>query len=1009
MRIVARKLFVILWLLLGAAGLAAPRQAPPKPDAGDRAEREIYVPFDNLNILLEDGAHHVLLDRDEYDKLVQKARRKEAQRPPLAALLASADYQVALGQERAAITGKLELEVLDEGLHAIRLDLGGIGLRALQVDGESAAIGRGADGRLRLFVEGKGRRQLKLEAVAPLQTTAARQVLHFQLPTPAATSLRLTAPGDVEVKSGAAVARRVFDGTAGETRFDLLPKSGPLSLVMTLNSRLKRKERVVVARGVYVDELTEANEQLHATISFSITRSARPEHFCDPVAVPAGFEVTSVASPELARWVIRRDGGRRIVTATLREEVTGTIVLAASARRTRPALRGWRLPRFEPLDVAGEVAIVGLLVEDRLKVEGLEAAGLIPIDHQVLSQAMPQTFSTSRGRRAAAAYYAPQAKFSLAANLYKPPAKLRVTGNLLLILGKSGLEAKGGFAVRPEEEIVFGLDFTVPAGWDVTTVADDGGAALAFERHPATGGASRVRVQLPKGVAVGRERRIFFTAVNVPPGWLEPWQSRGLAFPVFAAVGAARDVGAIAVEARDDMRARPAALENLTPLDEAEKKKYGLEGAAASLAYRYESQPYSASLEIERTTPRLTAETYSFFRLEQDALTAHYELVYTIEQARQQRLALVLPSDTPAALSISGLAGVTVKEYTSKDIDNGRRWEVLLAQAQSGEARLAVDFVQPLVKGDEGEVVLPLVRAADVAYQSGLLAVEGHAELDVRIDQHPRRVDVGELIDASYRPGPRLLGAFGFVGEPPAVKLQVKRHPGYALPPAIVQRAELATTLSANGLSQSSARFLLRTKSLFLQVMLPPDAVLWSVTLDGKPAQPQQQGGSILLGLPAGAPGVTRDLRVVYETPSRQLVFWDRLELPAPRLFLHASETGAGVELPVVDLNWQLYLPTGFKVVQSAGAVTPDAVEPPTMAATRLVRFLYGAAGGLAFRRGLLGGCLQLVGGTLMKARSSRRVYSFGREQSVGDVAAGGGRRPPPPRWRTTVKTSGRR
>ncbi len=102
---------------------------------------------------------------------------------------------------------------------------------------------------------------------------------------------------------------------------------------------------------------------------------------------------------------------------------------------------------------------------------------------------------------------------------------------------------------------------------------------------------------------------------------------------------------------------------------------------------------------------------------------------------------------------------------------------------------------------------LPIIVADGVAYQSGLVAVEGCAELEVKVDTPARQVDVGELADAEYQPGRRLLGAYGFVGDPPAVKIDVLRHPGYGLYPAIVQECELDTNLSPDGQSQTQARF----------------------------------------------------------------------------------------------------------------------------------------------------------------------------------------------------------
>ena len=85
----------------------------------------------------------------------------------------------------------------------------------------------------------------------------------------------------------------------------------------------------------------------------------------------------------------------------------------------------------------------------------------------------------------------------------------------------------------------------------------------------------------------------------------------------------------------------------------------------------------------------MTSRTFSFFRIEPDALSCHYELIYAIEEARTQRLALLLPKDTLASLSITALDGVKLKEFGSEMAGEQRRWNVLLAEAQRGRVRLA--------------------------------------------------------------------------------------------------------------------------------------------------------------------------------------------------------------------------------------------------------------------------------------------------------------------------------
>ena len=342
---------------------------------------------------------------------------------------------------------------------------------------------------------------------------------------------------------------------------------------------------------------------------------------------------------------------------------------------------------------------------------------------------------------------------------------------------------------------------------------------------------------------VGEAYQVRFRAVRTPPGWLADWQSQAVEFPAFAVLGATRDEGAVAVEARDDLTVRPERVEQLTPLDGRRKADRSRPGRRQPPRWPIATKAPSTRPRwwSERTRPRLTARTFSFFRVDPDALNCHYELNFTVEEARVRRLSFWLPKDTPASLGIAALDGVKLKESDPEMSSGRRRWNVSLAEPQRERVRLAVDFQQPLpgtgpfsaetqLPADVGRkhgpvpCSLPMVTADGVAYQSGLVAVEGCAELDVRVDTSARPVDVGELADAEYQPGRRLLGAYGFVGDPAAVKLDVLRHPGYAICPAIVQRCELDTNLSPDGQSQTQARFKLRTKAVYLQVKLPARA-----------------------------------------------------------------------------------------------------------------------------------------------------------------------------------------
>ena len=109
---------------------------------------------------------------------------------------------------------------LEDGLQALPLELGGVGLRDARLDDRPAAIGRNDAGQARLFVEGRGRHRLTLEMVTPLQTSAAQQSLDFRLPAAPAAQLRLTVPGNVDAQRRLAV--EPLGQTPGKAGSDVL-------------------------------------------------------------------------------------------------------------------------------------------------------------------------------------------------------------------------------------------------------------------------------------------------------------------------------------------------------------------------------------------------------------------------------------------------------------------------------------------------------------------------------------------------------------------------------------------------------------------------------------------------------------------------------------------------------------------------------------------------------------------------------------------------------------------
>jgi hypothetical protein len=140
----------------------------------------------------------VFLTRQEYDDLVKQAKAKPQTPAPHKLVLASAEYDGELQEGRALISGTLTIDVLEDGLFALPLELGGVGIRSATLDGQPAPISKGDNNQPLVLIQGQGQHKLELEMMAPLQTAAAQQTLNVVLPSNAATRLKLTVPGNIE-------------------------------------------------------------------------------------------------------------------------------------------------------------------------------------------------------------------------------------------------------------------------------------------------------------------------------------------------------------------------------------------------------------------------------------------------------------------------------------------------------------------------------------------------------------------------------------------------------------------------------------------------------------------------------------------------------------------------------------------------------------------------------------------------------------------------------------------
>ena len=426
--------------------------------------------------------------------------------------------------------------------------------------------------------------------------------------------------------------------------------------------------------------------------------------------------------------------------------------------------------------------------------------------------------------------------------------------------------------------------------------------------------------------------------------------------PAPTVVGAMRESGATAIGCRDDyaVRTEGDVSEALVPLLESEISGGGFRtgGVNPQLAWSQRAQCAMPWLVFEKISSRSTARAYSFFRVEQERIAAHLELIWKIDQAKATRLRFALPNGSPEVSVSSPDGRVSIRQTTSRTVDERRVWEVETVSPLDGVVRLVVNFTapQPELRVDAmQEVALPLPTFPDAVHMSGLFAVEGNAELETNVRTDARRIDIGELAAAeSYTPGQRLIGAWSFVAAPPPVRLDLRRYPAFDLTPAIAERLRLDVQMTnqADGIVHTVAEFTLRCAPQTLLLDLPTGAELSAIHLDSVAKRPIAAAGAststFLVDVPAVSGGGGGDvaamelrvLRVVYGTPrttsgadsgSNEVLVGGlvaasgRMAIVVPRMRL-----ADGRVMPVLSARCRVLPPEGTRILSDVATGTAD-------------------------------------------------------------------------------------
>ncbi|MHC4658092.1 MAG: hypothetical protein ACYS83_02795, partial [Planctomycetota bacterium] len=919
--------------------------AEPDGDLGP----DIYVPYQDLAVLIEPADKAMLMDRAEFEKLLAAAQANAEGTDSLElGQVRHAEYSATISGEELLLTGKLEVVSASEGPVAVPLGFAQIGLTRVLLDDKPAPLGYDRRGRLTLVVNRKGSYQLEMAGTAKLKelSTGGMQ-FSIALPAAVAGKMKLSAVGDLEIHATVPASKPIYDKQADRTNTELtVGGQNRLTVVLLGNGRREDDQAILLGESAATISLTRSHQVMNCLYTVHVLRrGVRELQF----RLPSEWTITEVTCPSLVRWsvaVVENESGQgsKTLTVRLRSAKVGTTALHIKATAFRSG-RMWHGPRVILVGAAFQRGYLMVNTDEGLRVRAEKLTGARRED--VTTASVPGIVSTAAGRL----YFHWGDKWSVDLELAAVALRRSIKERQNLVVSREQVTLTGNFEVTAIERELFDASFVLPGQarqWQVRTVQvnnQETGFEYRVEDKPDK---RLLRIELARPVLPEKVANLTIVLQHVPSNWHWPSDAAERSITVPLIESRAETIsGHISVSARDDLDALPIKVPGeLEAVPVGRMASLQLSGQV-QYAYSYKAPAQGMiELQVSRRRPRIAAEAVGLITTRPQGLTGNWRIAYTISRASAKRLYVLADKSleekikiTSPAVRISSKNVVPANEKTiALPPELTQRYHLYLLnldQARLGEVAIDIHYDCPLTKG---KFAVPLVRPISRGTQGQInehLAVQASEELAVKISatgvKQIDAIDLPPLPVAASRvlAAYRLEAATTAAGSDAVVLLETAVHETYLVPSALAVSGELTTYLDVQGSQRTDATFRVANAGRqFLTIRLPEGAELWSLRVADKQVKPQRSAkGDYQVAL-----GRSREpipVRIVYGyRPSEADL--ERLQL-------------GPVEIPGVEMNrmrWNVIPPPGYQITTQQTKMQTADLARPTPAYVQVYNFL---------------------------------------------------------------------
>jgi hypothetical protein len=726
-------------------------------------------------------------------------------------------------------------------------------------------------------------------------------------------TLTLTVPAtdlDIRADQAAWLESTVTDGST-TAEITCVPTES-VTLTWRPRARDTRAEETVV----YADIATIARVRpgvIEATAR-AIFNVVQGETRVFALRLPGSSTATDVAAPGLATW--RFDPATRRIEAVMTKPQTGPVTLTLTLQTpcdTPPVAISLAAPVAE--GVARQRGRFAIAAPESLLIRFGELVGVTPIDTAdfAATATAAASVAASKGRavanvdaeplRRAFRYDDPDA-VRIALHVEEVQPELRVVESAAFSLGDERSVLSSSLQITVARAGVFGVQLAIPDGYEIESLSgpavshwDDGrrsgrGIDLWFNR--------RIQDTTPVAIVLAAPMR------GIPPV---------LAIPRITVTNARRHTGSLAISAERGIRL---AVDQQTGVTVRRDET----PTPTAMIFDLLRPDWSLTLRTEVMPPVLKPDLLHRVELAEGMLSHRIHLHYRIANAGVRFFRVRVPV-RDATLTVSGRQIARVRPLDETADANGRVWEIELHGKVEGTYDLVCQYQQPYDPA-AGSVVIKPFALLDTARQATWLAVTcpGRVEVATQGDTTGLQPENARSLPDVFNAGDlsSAILCYRAMRDDYTLSLSVTRHAAAQVLPATVEAVRIVTVVSGSGrlLAQTSVT-LDPGHMRFLRVTLPsPDAVLWSALVNGAEVPCARADGILNIPLETAAVGQRATVSLVYADA-----------LPGGLLAGHqALRAPAFPDLPLRNIEWQLFVPPEFALEFSRGAFEREETVP---------------------------------------------------------------------------------